>query len=415
MSCQTEVKQQTEKSPSAVEKQVSSKRALLESDVEYANKLTRVGEILVNNPVGFTHANDMFNRALILDPQNNKALFYSAFTEIMMTMKGSLNRTKGLMDDPADYNKVIDYVTKELKYPEFVDFIAGKKTQSKFKNYQEIKRFLQNDVVDAFENGNKKLNKINGDVNLILTQLETENTELKYNCVESVDELGDSETVCDLKSEMDNIVALPAKTVQIDIKDINILASGLKGYSTIFKLYTAYAITGQKHITNEVKVKELELGRDLTDKELNRIVSDYGSYLVLEKDHRMNEVVRDLEDIVAVGMDLETLNNQFCDNDLRDNNLIKTICFSDTARVDMQKSLDYLAGPQEMTMGQDSNGDDVKIVVDLPTYLSNPVSDLKTLMPTEYDIDGASNYTVEPQLNGLFPNKDLLDTLNKIK
>ena len=411
-SCQQETK--TEKVPTAIEQQVTSKRLSIESDTEYAAKLARVGEILVNNPVGVTHAHDMFQKALQIDPQNNKALFYSAFTEILMTMKGSMNRGKDLMDNPDDYSNMIKHLTEKVKYPEFVEFVVGTSGQSKFKNYQDIKRFLQNEVVGAFDNASNKLNKINGNVELILTQLKTENTEIEYNCQE-VEEDGYNYTSCDLKEEMNSISALPAQTASVDLNDIKILSSGIKGYATVFKLYTAYSITGQKNLSNEIQVKETSLGRSLTDKETHRIVSRYSDYLVLEKDHKMDEIVQDLESIVEVGMDLETLNNQFCDNDSRSANLIKTICFSETAREDMQKSLDYLSGPQETVLGQDVNGADVKILIDLPAYLNNPVQDLKTLIPSEYNEDGSGKFTTEPNLNGLFPNKDLLDKLKQLK
>lgn len=421
-SCQQENKTERTKNPQVtvitpqvIEKQVSSKRLEIESDKEYAAKLVRVGEILVNNPVGFTHANNMFNKALAIDPQNNKALFYSAFTQIIMSMKGSVGRGRNLLDDPAEYDKFVDHLTKKIKYPEFVDFLVGKKTQSKFKNYQDIKRFFQNEVIDAFENANKKLNKIDGKVDVILTQLKTDNSKIEYNCQDVTEDGGYTYTRCDLKEEMNSVTPLPAKTTSVDLEDIKILASGLKGYSTVFKLYTAYGVIGQKHLTNEIQIKEVRLGRALTEKEMHRIVTNYSDYLVLEKDHRMNEIVQDLESIVEVGMDLETLNNQFCDNDLRNNNLIKSICFSKTARADMQQALDYLSGPQEVALGQDVNGSDVKILVDLPTYLNNPVADLKTLIPDQYNDDGSAYYTFQPELNGLFPNNDLIDKLKQLK
>lgn len=411
-SCQQEVK--PKKAQPMVEKQVSSKRLLVESDSQYAAKLTRVGEILVNNPVGITHAHDMFNKALVLDPKNNKALFYSSLTGILMTMEGSLNRGKSLLDDPKQYDEAIKYLTEKIKYPEFVDFVTGKKTQSKFKDYQDVKRFFQNEVVESFENASKKLNQINGNVDIILTQLKTENTELEYNCQETREE-GVIYTVCDLKEEMTNISALPAKTASVDLNDIKIISNGLKGYAAIFKIYTAYSIKGQKHLSNEIAVKEADLGRKLTERELHIIVKRYNDYLVLENDHKMSEVTQDLEQIVEAGLDLETLNNKFCDNDLRSNNLIKSICFSETAREEMQKTLDFLAGPQETTLGQDVNGSNVNIVVDLPAYLNNPVQDLKSLLPTQYNSDGSPDYNTEPNLNGLFPNRDLLEKLKQLR
>lgn len=416
ISCQeTTTNKKKSDSPELLPKTLSTKAMTNESSKERAAKLARVGEILINNPVGITHAHDLFTEALTLDPSNNKALFYSSFTEIVMSLKGSANKAKNLFDDPNDYKLLLEHFRKEVKYPEFVDFIKGDNSAKKFKDLQDVKRFVQTDVVNAFEKANAKLNSINGDVKVILTQLKTDNSISAYNCTEETDEeYGDTYTNCEYKESMDSLSVLPAETVTVDSKDIKMLAAGMKAYSTYLKLYTAYSIKGQKHLTNEIKVKEMELGRNLTDKETHIIAKKYNSYLTLEKDNKLNEIVADLDSIIEIGMDLESLNNKFCDSELRENNLIKTICFDQNARADMQRALDLLAGPQEIVLGVDQQGAAVNIILDLPAFLNNPVDDLKSLMPTTYHQDGSSNHTVEPELNGLFPNKDLLEKLKTI-
>lgn len=256
-------------------------------------------------------------------------------------------------------------------------------------------------------------------MNLILTQLKTENTITEtendisyYDCQELTD---DTTLTNYTHCEMNNIQALPAKTASVDLTDIKIMTSALKGYAAMLKLYSAYSITGQKHITNEIQLKELKNKKRLTDKEMHNIIAKHPNYLVLESDNKISEIIKDLEQIVEIGMDLETFNNQFCNNESRLNNLIKPICFSDTAKADMEKTLEFLSGPQEAVLGLDKNEAEVKIVIDLPAYLNNPVNDLKTLTPNEYDHNGKSKYSLEPELNGLFPNKDLLEKLKQIK
>lgn len=417
ISCQQEVVVKEVKkdivNSSSIQTKLTTKKLDTETDSAYAAKLTRVGEILINNPVGFAHAHDLFEQALTIDPNNSKALFYSAFTGILMSMEGSLKRGKKLFEDPQDYDAIIEHLQTKVKYPEFIKFVSGRSSQTEFNDYQDLKRFIQTEVVEAFEEATKKLNKIDGDVNVILTQLKTTNQQIQYNC-EDVYEDGYSYTSCDFKDEMTGISALPAKTLTLDSKDIKILASGVKGYSAVFKLYTAYSIKGQKKLSEELNAKRIELDRELTEKEQIEILKNYPEYLALERDHKMDEVVADLESIIEVGMDLEALNNQFCDNESRGNNLIKTICFGESAREEMVKSLDYLSGPQEVTLGQDSAGNEVKILMDLPGYLANPVEDLKSLIPSTYNEDGSVRYTSEPQLNGLFPNRDLLEKLKQL-
>ena len=130
-------------------KKISTKKLSTDTNKTHADKLTRVGEILVSNPVGLSHANDLFEQALKIDPNNSKALFYSSFTGIIMAFEGSLKRAQPLYDNPNDYKEMLKYVKTELKYPEFVGFIKGSKGQKKFQDYQAAKKFIQNEVVDA--------------------------------------------------------------------------------------------------------------------------------------------------------------------------------------------------------------------------------------------------------------------------
>lgn len=393
---------------------ITSKRTAQESDVEYSARLARIGEILVNNPVGITESDFLFNKALELNPNNDKALFYSAFTGIVLANRGIMNRGKALLEDSDVYDKSLSYLNDKLKYPEFINFFIGSNTQSKLSDYQDIKRFVQVDIVDAFDRASIKLNKISSSVELILTQLRTDNSQTEDNC-QQITEEEYTYTQCEVEENMTGMSALAAKTFTVDATDTKILANSLKAYAAAFKMFTAYSIEGQKNLTNEVKVMQMELDRDLTKQELARVVSRYDNYLVLEKDHKINEVVKDLEDIVSAGMDLETLNNQFCDNDLREAHIIKTICLNEGSREGMQKALDLLSGPQEVSLGKTKDGSDILIVVDLPAFLNNPVKDLKKLQPNSYSSDGSAQYTEEPNLNGLFPNKDLLKKIEQLK
>jgi hypothetical protein len=395
------------------QKVINTKRLAVEDNSAYAAKLTRVGEILVNNPVGFSHAHDLFNEALAIDPTNNKALFYSAMTEMVMTFRGAAEKSRDLMDKPEDLDTYIKYMKENVKYPEFVDFIIGDKNAKKFQNYQDIKRFFQKDFVAAIDKAVTKMEKIDGDVNIILTQLAAEKEDIEYDC-ETYGEGETSFTECQIKEEMKSIEALPAETKTVDQNDIKVIASGLRAYGTYFKMLTAYSIEGGNHLSNEVRVKEMDLGRSLTDQETHRIVKRYPKVLTLEADHQLGDIVGDLESIAYAAMDLEALNNRFCDTDLRTNNLVDNICFDADSRESIEKALDYLTGPVETVLGKDKLGNDVTILVDLPGYLSNPVQDLKVLLPTEYDENGHGKLTQEPELNGLFPNKDLMDKLAQV-
>ncbi len=396
-----------------VKKKITTQRAESETDLEYADKLTRVGEILINNPVGMFQAHGLFEKALAINPNNQKALFYSAITGLVEPLKGSVNRGKDLLDNPAKFDELVKYIKEEVKYPEILDLIVGKSGAAKFNSEQDIKRFVQVEVVGAFDKAVSKLGKVNTDIELIITQLSTNNSEKEVNCHTTETPMGEA-TVCEIEEEMDSISALKAKTYSVDSKDVKIIANGLKAYAAALKLYTPYSIEGSKALANEINAKKQKLGRGLKDIELHSILRRYTNFLTLEKDHQLDEVANSLSDIVKAAMDLETLNNEFCETNLRSHNLIKNICFSEDARENLELALEFLSGPREVKLGQSQNGSDVTIVVDLPGYLKNPVRDLKTLLPTEYDENGRSKITTEPELNGLFPNRDLLEKMKQL-
>lgn len=400
---------QTSSNKKTTDRPASTARNANETDIQFAAKLTRVGEILINNPVGVTHSHDLFNRALRLDPSNEKALFYSAFTGILMSMDGLANRSKSLAEDPTTYDTLVNEARNKMKYPEFVDFLTGRSNQSEIKTYQEFKRFMQIEVVQAFEEAGDKISRIKNDLNLILTNA-GEKTETYYECTYE----SDGSSYC-YEDEYSNGTSVnPATTATVDANDIKIIANGLKAYAAAFKLYTGYSVEGIEEVQSEIKAKKEELGRSLTEKEEHAIARKYRSYLTLESDHKWNEVTSNLIDITEAAMDLDTLNNQFCENDLRVNNLIKSICVTAEDRATLKETLDLLSGPQEISLGLDEQGNSVNILVDLPSYMNNPVSDLKSLMPSEYNEDGTPNYTQEPNLNGLFPNNDLLEKLGRV-
>lgn len=389
---------------------VSTERLGTESDKDYAKKLTRIGEILVNNPVGMVHADDLFEQALAIDPSNNKAKFYSAFTKILMSMEGFAARAKDIDGDSSGYDRAIKQLNENIKYPEYVDYLKGNFRDPKFENYQDVKRFFQTKVTGAFDKAIERLESIDGDIELTITQLKTENTEATYDCGDLNDvEIEEIECEIDEPETMDSISALPAQISKVDDIDTKVIANGLRVYSAMLKLYTGYSIEGQKEITSQVQAKEGTLGRELTDKEMHEIILKYPNYITLEADHQTAEVLEDLNRITEAAMDLEALNNKYCDNDTRENNIIKVICVSEEESESIDQMMKYLSGPTEVSLGVDAQGNEVMVLMDLPTYLKNPLRDLKSLITGEYNDDGSMNMISEPELNGLFPNRDLLE------
>lgn len=404
--------QKKTKADNVLPKTMNTKKLNQENQQEFVDRMVRMGEILAQSPVGFVHANGVFKSVLSADPGNDKALFYSAFLDIAEGYKGLGTKTKNLWDKPETYEENVR-LANEAYYPEIGEFIfkaAGKN----YDTYRDAQQDVLTGMQDSYKNALKKLEKIDQDVELIVTVQETKASRVIYDC-ETVMEDEVEYTSCEQKHEAQSTTLLPSQRTTVDLEDVKVLRGSIKGILNYTRFFSAYSIEGQKELSEEISAKESEFGRSLTDLETHNIVKKYPGYLSLDKNNELSEMRGSLIDMVEIGMDLESLNNQFCGNELREMNLIRTICFDADARKNMEEVLSYLAGPAEMSLGLNKEGGEVKILMDLPAFLNNPVSDLKSILDSlDYNAEGTSNVVREPELNGLFPNGDLLEKLKQV-
>lgn len=377
---------------------------------EEIDRRVRMAELLAQSPVGFPHAKWVLDDVLEKDPENDKALFYSAMMDLVFSVKGVYGKAEKLYDNPADAERLRSHVSERL-YPEYMDFMfkhPGKKYDTYAEGVDDVLTRTQN----AYKTAAAKLGRIDDEFELIFTNLKTSNDTVEYNCQTYDDGMGRS---CELKDTMTGISVLDSTRKKVapgDAKAIKGYVLGMLNYS---RLYHAYSIEGQKELSAEIDKKQEDFGRDLTDLERDLIVKKYPQYLTLKDHNELPEIVASLEEIGEIALDIEGLNNQFCTDEARENYLIGQICLKEGTRENIEKTLEMLAGPVPMTIGMDENGDDVQILTDLPGFLANPVQDLKSLYNSvDYDAQGASSIVREPELNGLFPNKDYLEKMGQV-
>ena len=404
---QVDAKKASQAKETVLPEVLTTKKFDFETDEDFNKRQARMGEILAQSPVGFMHAQGVFNQVLTSTPGNDKALFYSALLDIGMAYQGAMGKSEKLWDNPADYQKAVEDIKRD-SYPEITEFLLSF-NGPKYNDYSDIHKDLLGKMQKSYQKALGKLDQVDQDIELILTQIQTD-TKITYDCETTSTEFGSETNCAKVNEETSGMRLLPAKRKTVDQEDIKILKGYIKGLLNYTRLYSAYSIKGQKHLSNELKIKELELGRDLTDIEEHQIIKRYKDYLTLDPQNELSQLSASLEDMVAIAMDLESLNNRFCDNDLREMNLIQNICFGENARQSMEETLEMLAGPKEIYLGDDKQGAPVMILVDLPGYLNNPVRDLKSILASfEYDEEGNGVLEREPELNGLFPNRDYLE------
>lgn len=401
------VQDKKQKNKVELPKEMSTKRFAFESNKEFNQRQVRMGEILAQSPIGFPHAANVFKGVLASDPNNDKALLYSAFLDIAMSYQGLVGKSEDLNENPEDALMLRKEI-KKMGYPEITDFLLKFKGP-KYQNYRDVQKDLLGKMQKSYKKALRKLERVQGDVELIITQMKTSNTEISYNCQNRQAD-GFEFTECQIKEEMNGISLLPAKIKTVDVEDVKVLKGSIKGILNYTRLLSAYSLEGQKALTEEIKDKEL------TSYELHQLVLEkYPNYLVLDSQNELGELRASLTEMVEIAMDLESLNNKFCDNELREMNLIQSICFDEKARAQMEDTLDMLAGPKEITLGYNAEQLPVTILMDLPGFLSNPLADLKSILGSfDYDDEGNGHIAREPQLNGLFPNGDYLEKLKQV-
>jgi hypothetical protein len=376
-----------------------------EKIISDVNKLVEAGEILISNSVRVSNYHNLFQLALEIDPDNKKALFYSSFSGMLMSMEGIVARGEELIGGPEELNNIKNEMETNGTPQGITDFIFNKKSDaSLISSFQEIKRFIQVDVVNAFDAAIVSMGKIDGEVTLVISVSKEKVDDIENNC-QSLSENVSKYVNCIL--EVGEEYEISPKSVTLDAVDIKILTAGLRAYSIIGKIVTAYSIEGLKDLGDEISASGIT-----TDKQAHDILIKYENFLTLEDDHKLGDVVDSLKSIVEIGMDLESLNNQFCDTSSRESNLISdTICFEDGVRDEMQSILDSMSGPQSVVLGKNGAGGEVSIMINVPAYLSNPVQDLKDFSPNSFDGNGKGSFTgnhiLLPDVNGLFPNGDL--------
>lgn len=394
-------------------KKMTTQKSLSESDRDFNKRLLRMGEILAQSPVGFVHAQSVFDKILEKDPGNDKALFYSALLDTVKVYKGMGAKSKEYYDSEKAYRDAVK-TAQETYYPEIKEFLFSGNGES-YKNMAQVQQGLFKSISKNYQSALNKLERIDEDVELIATQVQADSAKSFYDChtyLENEMEI----TECKGKEEIVSTRLLPSKRFVADMEDIKVLSASLKAVQSYARLLGAYTLEGQEDITADIQQKEKEFGRELTDIEAHRIVKEKSKYLTLAPDNELAELRSGLIETVEIGMDLESLNNRFCENGLRKMNLVKSICFSADARESMQKTLEFLYGPKEIELGKDESGEPVRLLVDLPAFLNNPVRDLKSMLKSmDYDAEGNGYLSQEPEMGGLFPNKDYLQKIHSLR
>jgi hypothetical protein len=385
-------------------------------------------------PEGMTYANQMFDQALAIDPKNNKANFYKAWTAPLMTLQGYLPMVQGLLVAQGDQDALerMRENIATLHMPELQTFTSTLAPgQKPFTNYHDVQRFIHDTVLPAIEASVTYISAV--DTSAGPLQLNFTPERLKTDPVRQTISYNDYENSCTYdptngytcsQYSYDYYHSDPKlpNLYYVDQYDIKVLRSAFLALQDSIIVGTAYSVENIEVATRQIKaVDDIRRDTGLWGASAQDIVgvlnnSQYGTLFTLEKDQGLGSISGSVAEVIRNGIALANLRSQLCISTSRNssNSLISPICIEADVVDQLQVGLNVLAGPAPVNFGYDQNGNRVQIQMNLAAVLNNPPADLKALLPTSFDSNGDPSNYKDPTMGGLFPNGDFITKLEEI-
>jgi len=382
-------------------------------DQSKAEKLALAGEQLVT-PVAFMYADSVFDQALSIDSENFRANFYKRFLAPFMSLKGYMARFKPLIVQKGEeakkrYEERIknmpnsglktflldgpEDITNEKTAQIFLDGLV--KAKSEFRAFLEKNKDRELTLnINSVELMNKAMNKAEEDCR-----------------VEQI-----SEGVFEYSEECSMAEVLQVKVERADFELLKHITAGHEIYAT---LLTAYDVTG-------VIKKDEIVGKDATQEqvvEYFRSIEDFGK---IRENHGLKNIQAMGSDAVVGLKWAYELRQKLCpkgreDKLNRPGHLFKNgLCVPEYSKdgEPIEQVLAFFervmnAETVEMVIPKNKSktNDEVRTQVAYLSPLVNPVVDLKTIMPINFNECGNAMDVGEPTMGGYFPLGDATHVL----
>lgn len=395
-----------------------------------ADKYARMGELLLM-PEGFQYADEMFGKALELDPNNNKANFYKAVTEPAMLGKGFIPRIERLLTEEnnlRDVEKLRQDIEK-LDMPELSDFAKNLPANEKaFLSYYDVQRFERERLLPALKVAADRLSKI--DVSKTPLELRINPDRLKTDPVRRESSYSYQYEYCNnnngyfqcQENHYNGSYGDPKlpTVYHVDKHDLKIIQSSYSAMIAAVQVGTAYshkdiefAIRRLKGLTS---LRENDDYQRVTAEDVTNLLREFPELFTLEKDNELAQVAGNVSAVLKNALSFNDLKSELCKGKARTtkNALFVPICLTSDMVDSLKLGVDLLAGPKEIVLGQDSSNRDVRIMVDLTKILKTPPADLKALLPVSFDDNGNPVNYPDTTMGGLFPNGDIIEKLKKV-
>ncbi|MBI3018159.1 MAG: hypothetical protein HYY62_09275 [Deltaproteobacteria bacterium] len=378
------------KSPEDVQKLFTHNQDLIRSgegsEKEKAQSFADLGENALESPRGAHLAIVAFEEALKNDSENTKANFYSALLLPVLSLKGfPIRMTK--IATPTAISEMIAEILSNIKDPNtrslVSEFLNGASPTDVFKTPSEAQSYLVTKVLPAISESQKRLAKV----------LDNPHFSVTFN----YDSWGRGRNWYGRRN-----------SVTLDHAEAHSAELGLKGVATYVKILTAYNLDASMALRDEYYGRE-----KTTFKEVAESLKKHPKFLTLNEGgaENLKSILTDGSDAIEGLKIIANMLNKSREGDRHDN--ILPPFRSKHQYADFMQGLvwatEVLAGPMEIPM--EKNGKSKVILADFTAMLANPVQDLKSMLPTEFDETGKYGKTwTDLTFGGMVPNGDLLSS-----
>ncbi len=367
-----------------------------------SDQLAEAGEQLVM-PHTFMLAQKAFDMALEKNPNNEKALLYTALLKPFMKTRGLAARIRPYVQR---YGDTTEYENGIKKSPNSAlkKFLLDDSGLMPISKDSDVLDFLA-DQTDAYEKLRKHLiahqdTEIVFSLNLLSAGLFT--NQAKDSCIVTDNPQGGFKVDCDLSE---------AAQVKMNRADMVVLRQMVGGYVFLLSMYTSYSLDGLEDALNSQKNNNLH-GEALANY-FERRMPNAGK---LRADNKIVEWKNFGADFLASMRWAQQYQGQLCPKGQSVANQRKGYIFNQGLCIDNNDETNrglallerVLAGAVEMSNSEyiTAEMNNARATIDYFAWSRNPVKDLRQLLPASYNKCGEAASLRDKTFGGIYPKGD---------
>ena len=370
-----------------------------------AEELALAGEQLIT-PTTFMYADGVFDVALSKDPQNLRARFYKSFLKQFMVFKGVSYRLESYRAkiDPG-VEKKFAKERADIREDGVRDFLYSKSAGGPISKDSEVQ-----DLAVAYREGvnnfrvflRKELSNSNSQEFVIHLNPYLIGFKMSQYCEVKISQQKEANP----GQQVFQCHLADSSKVKIAPADALVLSQYMAGWVLYLGITTSHSWDGLG------KLYRIQRHKKLTHSQGAEFLRQQENFGILRKDHRLGLMTELGSDLLAAAKWVMANQTSLCPEgkfvsyQRYDHLFERGICVEDESKQKVNKDLSILEMALKGITGieMDFTGDDKKVMakVDAFAWARNPIQDIKTLIPTEYNACDEATEHPDPTMGGIF-------------